>query len=101
MKHQSQISRQTPSYHGETKPAGLQSTHPAIEQAYHADARDLRIATERGKPAAVSPFHHLSREFLARETKRDYLMEAVCFIILVSVSAWPIVAAVRALSLLP
>ena len=74
---------------------------PAIEQAYHADARDFRVATEPVNPAATSPFHALSREFLATETKRDYLMEAVCFIILVSVSAWPMVAAVRALSLLP
>jgi hypothetical protein len=101
MKPQYQISRPTRSHHGEQPPAVLRSTSPAIEQAYHGDARDFRVAAERVKPAPASPFHALSRDFLATETKRDYLVEAFCFIILVSVSAWPIVAAVRALSLLP
>ena len=99
MKPQYQISRQTRSHHGDK--TRLRSAHPAIEQAYHADARDFRVSTERVKLAPVSPFHALSRDFLAMETKRDYLMEAFCFLILVSVSAWPIIAAVRALSLLP
>lgn len=32
--------------------------------------------------------------------KRDYLTEAFCFVIIVSVSAWPIVSMIRALSAL-
>lgn len=48
----------------------------------------------------LASFRHLSSSFLTAETKRDYLLEAVCFVIMVTVSAWPIVSMMRALSLL-
>ena len=100
MKPDYQTSRQTRSHQGEESFTPCRSTRPAIEQRYHTDARDFRTATNRVVPAPRPSLRQLSREFLAAETKRDYVMEAVCFTILVSVSAWPMVEAVRALSLL-
>jgi hypothetical protein len=55
----------------------------------------------RTKTASPSTsLRHLSSRFLATETKRDYVLEALCFVIMVGVSAWPIVSMVQALSLL-
>lgn len=79
-------------------PAGMRSPQPATDFHYRATGADFRVA---GSRAQRSRFRDLSAEFLAQETKRDYRMEALCFVIIASVSAWPIVAAVRALALLP
>ena len=84
-------------------PVGLQPKHPVTDCHYQATASDFRAANDRPQQSAAarSPsLRQLSSEFLAEETKRDYLMEAFCFVIIVSVSAWPIVSMVRALSLL-
>jgi hypothetical protein len=101
MKPQSQISRQFGSHRGEELPAGLRLKHPAIDCQYQTTGGDFRVATDRNKqstPAVVPPLRKLSSEFLAGEMKRDYLTEALCFVIMISVSAWPIVSMVRALS---
>jgi hypothetical protein len=70
MKPLSQISRQFGSHRGEELPT----------------------------PAVSPSLRRLSSRFLSEEMKRDYLAEALCFVILISVSAWPIVSMVRALS---
>src|SRR5207248_11288794 len=77
--------------------------HPVVDAQYRASQADCRAAGSRPKLSPLSPspsFRDLSREFLGAETKRDYRAEALCFLILVSVSAWPIVSMMRALSLL-
>jgi hypothetical protein len=89
MKPQSQISRQF----------GSHLRHPVTDFHYQATGADFRVANDRVQHSPPS-FRDLSSEFLAGEMKRDYLKEAFCFVILVSVSAWPIVSMVRALSLL-
>lgn len=80
-------------------PAALPLNHPATDFAYQATGGDFRVRTTRLQHSAPS-FRNLSKDFLAEEMKRDYLTEALCFLILVSISAWPIVSMVRALSFL-
>ena len=80
-------------------PAGLRSKQPATDFAYQATGADFRVAHKCAQRARPS-FRDLSDKFLAGEMKRDYLAEALCFLIIVSVSAWPIVSMVRAFSLL-
>lgn len=102
MKPLSQISRPLSS-RGEEAPAELPTKHPVTDCHYHAANGDLRATNDRLKPSPPSlgpSFRDLSNEFLAAEMKRDYLVEAFCFLIIVGVSAWPIVSLVRALSLL-
>jgi hypothetical protein len=82
-------------------PIGLRPKHPATDYHYQATGSDFRVANNRLKqstPALSPSFRQLSDEFLSGEMKRDYLTEALCFVIIVSVSAWPIVSMVRALS---
>lgn len=101
MKPLSQISPKRKSHRGEETPAALRLTHPVTDSNYQPTGSDFRVATDRIKqstPALSPSFRQLSREFLSGEMKRDYRAEAACFVILISVSAWPIVSMVRALS---
>ncbi len=82
-------------------PAGLRSNLPVTDYNYQATSSDFRVATDRLQQSAPAPspsIRQLSSEFLSGEMKRDYVAEAACFIIMVTVSAWPIVSMVRALS---
>jgi len=82
-------------------PVGLRSKLPVTDYNYQATGSDFRVDTDRlqQSPPALSPsFRQLSTEFLSGEMKRDYLAEAACFVIMISMSAWPIVSMVRALS---
>jgi len=82
-------------------PLGLHSKLPVTDYNYQANGSDFRVATSRlqqSTPAVSPSLRQLSTEFLSGEVKRDYLAEAACFIIMISVSAWPIVSVVRALS---
>jgi hypothetical protein len=101
MKPLSQISHERKSHRGEEMPVGLYPKHPVTDCHYHATGGDFRVANARLKqstPALSPSFRQLSSKFLADEMKRDYLTEAVCFAIMISVSVWPIVSMVRALS---
>lgn len=82
-------------------PLGLRSRDPVTDYNYQATGSDFRVATEpvrQSTPVLAPSFRQLSSEFLSREMKRDYRTEALCFVIIVTVSAWPIVSMVRALS---
>jgi hypothetical protein len=68
--------------------------HPITDFSYQTTGVDFRV-----KHAAPA-FRNLSKEFLAQEMKRDYLREALCFLVIVGLSAWPIASMVQALSLL-
>jgi hypothetical protein len=97
MKPASQLSRQFASHRGEHLPTGLRSTHPVTDYNYQTTGSDFRVANDRLKQS-TRVLRQLSNEFLSGEMKRDYLAEAACFVIMISVSAWPIVSMVRALS---
>ena len=82
-------------------PVGSRPKHRVTHYNYQATGSDFRVATDRAQqstPALSPSFRQLSNEFLSVEMKRDYLAEAACFVIMISVSAWPIVSMVRALS---
>lgn len=101
MKPRSQVSLKRKSRHGEELPVGLRLQHPATDCHYRPTGGDFRAANHTLKPSksALAPsLRKLSSEFLAGEMKRDYLTEALCFVIMISVSAWPIVSMARALS---
>ncbi len=50
------------------------------------------------RPVFAPGFRDLSNEFLGAETTRNYVVEVLFFVIIVGVSAWPIVSMVRALA---
>jgi hypothetical protein len=75
-------------------PTAAYRKHPTTDFAYQTTGADFRVQQ------AAPPFRNLSKEFLAQEMKRDYLSEALCFLVIVGLSAWPIGSMVRALSLL-
>jgi hypothetical protein len=75
-------------------PTAADRKHPITDFAYQATGANFRV--QQAAPA----FRNLSKEFLAEEMKRDYLQEAICFLVIVGLSAWPIGSMVRAISLL-
>lgn len=82
-------------------PLERRSKHPVTDYHFQAPAGGLRGANDRlqiAPPALAPSFRHLSREFFAREMKRDYLAEASFFAVFVGVSAWPIVSMLQALA---
>jgi hypothetical protein len=98
MKPVSQSSIQRRSHRaGETR-LEVRSTHPVTDYHFHAPAADLRAANDRHRLQLRPSFRDLSREFIAREIKRDYAAEAFFFAIIVGISAWPIVLVFQALA---
>ena len=75
-------------------PTASYRKHPITDFGYQTTGADFRVRQ------AAPPFRNLSKEFLAQEMKRDYLSEAVCFLVIAGLSAWPIGSMVQALSLL-
>jgi hypothetical protein len=74
-------------------PTASYRKHPITDFGYQTTGADFR-------QQAAPPFRNLSKEFLAQEMKRDYLREALCFLVIVGLSAWPIASMVQAMSLL-
>jgi hypothetical protein len=84
-------------------PLGFSLNHPVTDCPYQPVSGDPRTASSHlnlSAPSAGRSFRDLSNDFLREEMKRDYVSEALCFLIIVSVSAWPIAIMMRALSLL-
>ena len=48
------------------------------------------------KTASNTPFHKIGAEFIEVETSRDYAIEAFLFVLLVVLSAWPLVLMLQA-----
>src|SRR6266705_1095685 len=82
MKPTSQIS---PSQHASR-------SFPLTDYAFQATA-DAKSSSAAVRPATKSPaFHRLSSEFFGAETGRDYLIELLAFILIIGISAWPIIS---------
>jgi hypothetical protein len=47
--------------------------------------------------SSAGGFHQVSGRYIARETNRHFVAEAIVFGIIIGVSAWPIVSMIRAL----
>ncbi len=58
----------------------------------HAHAGGVSIPANRRSVFNAADFLALSADFLNRETKRSFAVEATFFGILVAISAWPIVS---------
>jgi hypothetical protein len=65
------------------------------------EARSTAGSGKVSRPVFAHGFRDLSNEFLATETKRNYVAEVLFFAVIVVVSAWPIVSMVQALAQLP
>ena len=50
------------------------------------------------KKFSAAGFHRLSSRYIARETNRHFLTDALVFGVIVGVSAWPIVSMIRAIA---
>lgn len=99
MKSLAQFPTAQRSRRGDELPAESRPSRPSIDRHYHAPG-DFRAATRAKATVPSVSLRQLSDGFFATETKRDYLLEAACFVIMIGVSAWPIVSMIRALSLL-
>ena len=89
------------SHRGEETPTALRPLHPVVDYHFHAPAGNLRAANDRLQlepPVLTSSFRKLSSDFLATEMKRDYVAEASFFVVLVGVSAWPMISLIEAMA---
>ena len=101
MKPNSQISRPVERLDQDGSSSRLRSTHPLTDYHFHASASEGQSAGSSRKlsrPVFAPGFRDLSNEFLRTEAKRNYVAEVLFFVIIVGVSAWPIVSMVRALA---
>ncbi|PYK40650.1 MAG: hypothetical protein DME60_07490 [Verrucomicrobia bacterium] len=88
MKPTSQIS---PSQHASR-------SFPLTDYAFKATA-DAKSSSSAVRPATKAPaFHKLSSEVFGAETGRDYLIELLAFILIIGISAWPIISAMVAVT---
>ena len=104
MKPNSQISRQLKRLQGDKSPSRRHSNHSRTDCNFHAPASEVRSAGSSRKlsrPVFAPGFRDISNEFLGAESKRSYVAEAFFFVIIVSVSAWPIISMMQALAQLP
>ena len=101
MKSLSQISGQPGRLRGEQSLVGLRLKHPCTDYQFHAAGSEVKSGGSSHKitrPVFAPGFRDLSNEFLDTEAKRNYVVEALLFAIIVGVSTWPIVSMVHALA---
>jgi hypothetical protein len=70
---------------------------PLVDFAYQSEASMLSSSRSMPDRAALRAFRNLSREFLGRETSRNYVKETILFGVIVAVTAWPIGSMIAAL----
>jgi hypothetical protein len=68
---------------------------PLTDAHFHSEAPGSSL-TPPPYRSELRRFRNLSRDFLGKETSRDYAREITLFGIIIAVSAWPIVSMVRA-----
>ena len=96
MKPTSYISRRANRRHGEDSPIRRQSHQPITDHGFHAPGDESAGCRKISSPVFAPGFRDLSKEFLATETKRNYVAELLLFAIIVGISTWPIVSMFRA-----
>ena len=57
-----------------------------------------RTPAQRSAMRTCSSFRELTRSYLVREKTLEFAMEALFFVIIVAISAWPVLTAANALS---
>ena len=104
MKSLSQTSRQQGRLRGEESLVGSRLKHPHTDCQFHAAGSEVKSGGSSHKitrPVFAPGFRDLSNEFLATEAKRNYVAEALFFVVIVAVSTWPIVSMMQAMAQLP
>ena len=56
------------------------------------------VSAPAGRITTAPAFHELSREIFAVKTTRDYVAELLMFALVVGVVAWPVIAALHAVT---
>jgi hypothetical protein len=75
-----------------------QRSLPLTDYCYQATV-DAESNSSSVLPATKTPaFHKLSSEFFGAETRRDYLVELLGFILITGILAWPIISALVAVT---
>ena len=103
MKPNYQLSRQ-PSRLDEARSSSRPAPHhPPTDYHFHALASEQQAGRAGSNHKMVRPvfapgFRDLSNEFLGAETKRSYVAEVLLFVVIVAVSAWPMISMVQALA---
>ena len=79
---------------------GHERKFPEIDFDFHGTARGMAGSSSYCSPNSRSAgsFHRLGTRYLARETGRDFVADAVAFGMIVAVSAWPIILMIHALA---
>lgn len=60
--------------------------------------RPMTLDGYRGRPviAGTPRFRNISRQYFQNEARHDFLMEAVCFVVIIITAAMPLVSATNA-----
>lgn len=98
--HQNHRYRPDPYRDTDRSVRGSSRIFPVTDYSFQPVAGAIQPAAARpGKSPIpeVREFRNLSREFFGAETRREYAREAVAFILISLISAWPIVSMVREL----
>ena len=71
---------------------------PLTDYCYQATV-DAKSSSSAVRPERKTPaFHKLSGEFFGTETRRDYLAELLVLILIIGISAWPIISTMVAVT---
>ncbi|PYJ10376.1 MAG: hypothetical protein DMF06_06530 [Verrucomicrobia bacterium] len=65
------------------------------------EVRSAGSSRQLSRPVFAPGFRDLSNEFLATETKRNFVFELLLFVVIVAISAWPVVSTIQAMAQLP
>ena len=101
MKPTSQISFKHQPYDGEESPLRIGPYQPRTDCNFHPSAGEVQTtgsSREVSRSVVAPGFRDLSNEFLRKEAKRNYVAEVLFFVIIVGVSAWPIVSMAQTLA---
>ena len=101
MKPNTQTSRQSDQFGMECSLLRRGSNHPLIDYQFRTSQNEAgRVGNnhKQARSVLVSGFRALSNTFFETEAKKQYVVEALCFALIVAISAWPIVSMIRALA---
>jgi hypothetical protein len=87
---------------GESRGLRAHGSFPLTDYQFRSTAEAHSVSGllpgKTGRVSESKDFRKLSTEFLADETTRDYVKEAILFTVIVAISAWPIIQMIGALA---
>lgn len=106
MKPNTETSRQSDHFDKERSSFRRGSNHPVIDYQFHTSLNE-ELAGRAGsshkqtRSVFAAEFRALSNNFFETESKQAYAVEALCFILIIAISAWPIISMIQALVPIP